>query len=120
MERTRVWAAAACTAALAAGALIGARIAPTAGAQEEPEEQAATITAPPEQLRINQRISQAAVRRSTRSLHYLAPLRTAASDAADEGDAGVRRPAGRGWGSRLTGTISPRTAPASGRSQSRL
>lgn len=98
MEGTRVWAAAACTAALAAGALIGARIAPTAGAQEEPGEQSATFTATPEQLRINQRISQAAVRRSNRSLNYLAPIRTAASDSADEGDAGVRRGTGRGWG----------------------
>jgi hypothetical protein len=60
------------------------------------------VTVSAEQLRINQRISQASVRRSNRALNYLAPIRTAASDAADNGDAGVRPltsvpGAGLGW-----------------------
>jgi hypothetical protein len=49
------------------------------------------------QLQINQKISQAAVRRSNRALNDLAPVRTAASDAADDGTGGVKPPAGTGW-----------------------
>ncbi len=54
------------------------------------------------QLKINQSISQAAVRRSNRSLNYLAPVRTAAGDAADTGRSGVTPLAavpgsGQGW-----------------------
>lgn len=57
----------------------------------------------PAQLQINQKISQAAVRRSNRTLNYLAPIRTRASDAADDGTRGVRPlgaipGAGEGWG----------------------
>lgn len=56
----------------------------------------------PAQLRTNQRISQAAVRRSNRSLNYLAPIRTQATDAADTGNQGVKPlsqipGAGQGW-----------------------
>lgn len=55
-----------------------------------------------QQLVINQRISQAAVRRSNSSLNYLAPVRTSASDAANTGRNGVTplsrvAGAGRGW-----------------------
>jgi len=44
---------------------------------------------PSAQLKINQRISQAAVLRSNQSLNYLAPIRTGASDAANTGRSGV-------------------------------
>ena len=55
-----------------------------------------------QQLVINQRISQAAVRRSNSSLNYLAPVRTAQSDAANTGRNGVTSlsrvtGAGKGW-----------------------
>ena len=55
-----------------------------------------------QQLLINQRISQAAVKRSNSSLNYLAPIRTAATDAANTGANGVTplskvTGAGLGW-----------------------
>jgi len=55
-----------------------------------------------QQLLINQRISQAAVRRSNSALNYLAPVRTAQSDAANTGRNGVTplsrvTGAGKGW-----------------------
>jgi hypothetical protein len=55
-----------------------------------------------QQLLINQRISQAAVKRSNQSLNYLAPVRTTASDAANTGANGVTplsrvTGAGQGW-----------------------
>ena len=54
------------------------------------------------QLMTNQRISQAAVLRSNQALNYMAPVRTAATDAANTGKQGVtplsRVPgAGQGW-----------------------
>ncbi len=54
------------------------------------------------QLLINQRISQAAVRRSNSALNYLAPVRTTQSDAANTGRNGVTplsrvTGAGKGW-----------------------
>jgi hypothetical protein len=62
----------------------------------------AGFTVSPAQLQINQRISQAAVRRSNRSLNYLAPIRSDATDNADDGSEGVRPlskipGAGAGW-----------------------
>lgn len=55
-----------------------------------------------QQLLINQRISQAAVRRSNSALNYLAPIRTTTSDAANTGKNGVTplskvAGAGQGW-----------------------
>ena len=55
-----------------------------------------------QQLLINQRISQAAVKRSNSSLNYLAPIRTAATDAANTGANGVTplskvTGSGQGW-----------------------
>ena len=41
------------------------------------------------QLMTNQRISQAAVLRSNQALNYMAPVRTAATDAANTGTQGV-------------------------------
>ena len=55
-----------------------------------------------QQLMINQRISQAAVKRSNQSLNYLAPIRTTTSDAANTGANGVTplskvAGSGQGW-----------------------
>ena len=55
-----------------------------------------------QQLLINQRISQAAVRRSNSALNYLAPIRTTQSDAANTGANGVTplsrvTGSGKGW-----------------------
>ncbi|MDA3005875.1 MAG: hypothetical protein O3B97_04375 [Actinomycetota bacterium] len=55
-----------------------------------------------QQLLINQRISQAAVRRSNSALNYLAPVRTTQSDAANTGRNGVTplsrvTGSGKGW-----------------------
>ena len=55
-----------------------------------------------QQLLINQRISQAAVRRSNSALNYLAPVRTTQSDAANTGANGVTplsrvTGSGQGW-----------------------
>ena len=55
-----------------------------------------------QQLLINQRISQAAVKRSNSALNYLAPIRTTQSDAANTGANGVTplsrvTGSGKGW-----------------------
>lgn len=55
------------------------------------------VTLSAQQLLINQRVSQASVRRSNRALNYLAPVRTADGDAADDGTDGVMPPGGEGW-----------------------
>lgn len=91
-----MWAGVACGAVLAVAsgfAVEGAM--DTAGAQSG-------FTVSAEQLRTNQKISQAAVRRSNRSLNYLAPIRTQATDNADTGRDGVKPlnqipGAGQGW-----------------------
>lgn len=49
----------------------------------------AAATSTSEQLMINQKISQAAVRRSNSALNYLAPIRTTTTDAANTGANGV-------------------------------
>lgn len=54
------------------------------------------------QLQTNQRISSAAVARSNRALNYLAPIRTDASDKADDGTKGITAlnaivGSGKGW-----------------------
>lgn len=54
------------------------------------------------QLKTNQRISSAAVARSNRALNYLAPVRTDATDATDDGTKGIIAlsaipGAGKGW-----------------------
>jgi hypothetical protein len=71
------------------------------GAMDRADAQAG-FSVTPAQLQINQKISQAAVRRSNRSLNYLAPIRTQATDTADDGNGGVRplsaiAGAGAGW-----------------------
>jgi hypothetical protein len=91
-----MWAGVACGAVLAvAGGFAVEGAMDTAGAQSG-------FTVSAEQLRTNQKISQAAVRRSNRSLNYLAPIRTAATDNADTGRDGVKPlnqipGSGQGW-----------------------
>lgn len=91
-----MWAGAAAGAVLAVAGGVAVN-----GAVGDAEAQAG-FAVTPGQLQTNQRISQAAVRRSNRALNYLAPIRTAESDAADSGDDGVKPlvgvpGAGRGW-----------------------
>lgn len=83
--------------AVASAAVLGtAAVLVSTGVSAQP----VAVTA--EQLLINQRISQAAVRRSNSALNYLAPVRTPQSDAANTGKQGVtplnKVPgAGQGW-----------------------
>jgi hypothetical protein len=74
---------------------LGAVVAVSAATDQARAQSGFTVTAG--QLQINQKISQASVRRSNRALNHLAPVRTAASDAADDGSGGVKPPAGTGW-----------------------
>lgn len=76
-------AAGAAGAALALGALWAAgQISSPARAQDPPSAGGATFKVTPAQLRINQRISQAAVRRSNESLSLLDPIRPMANQPA--------------------------------------
>ena len=84
--------------AIASVAVLGAA-AVLVGSGTAASENANTIN---QQLMINQRISQAAVKRSNSSLNYLAPIRTTATDAANTGAQGVTplskvTGAGQGW-----------------------
>jgi hypothetical protein len=72
-----------------AGVILGVRSGP------ERAEAASTFTVTPEQLQINQRISQAAVNRSNQSLNYLRPIRTSQQDS--QNTTGVQPPIGTGW-----------------------
>jgi hypothetical protein len=83
MRSDRLWIGVACGMALGLGALAAV----DAGTQSA---SAASFTVSAEQLQINQNISSAAVRRSNRSLNYLAPIRTPQTDAADDGNSGVK------------------------------
>jgi hypothetical protein len=96
MRSNRLWIGVTCGVALALGAVAAVDAGTqTAGAQ-------ANFTVSPAQLKINQNISSAAVKRSNRSLNYLAPIRTTQSDNADNGSNGVKPlsgipGAGQGW-----------------------
>jgi hypothetical protein len=96
MRSNRLWIGVTCGVALALGVVAAVDAGTqTAGAQ-------ANFTVSPEQLRINQNISSAAVKRSNRSLNYLAPIRTTQTDNADDGSDGVKPlsgipGAGQGW-----------------------
>jgi hypothetical protein len=84
--------------AIAAGAVLGTA-AILVGSGTAATENANTTS---QQLLINQRISQAAVRRSNSALNYLAPIRTTQSDAANTGANGVTplsrvTGSGKGW-----------------------
>lgn len=74
---------------------LGAVVAVSAATGQAQAQSGFTVSAG--QLQINQKISQASVRRSNRALNHLAPVRTQASDAADDGTGGVKPPAGTGW-----------------------
>jgi hypothetical protein len=121
-------------AGVACGVVVGLGVVVAVGAGSHPDNaEAAAFTVSPQQLQINQKISQAAVRRSNQSLNYLAPIRTAQSDAADDGNNGVKPlssipGAGNGWavtqlapGQRQfwanvspTGAVTAQSGPSSG------
>ncbi len=84
MRSNRLWVGVACGVALGLGAVVAVN------AATEPAGAQAGFTVSPEQLKINQNISSAAVKRSNRSLNYLAPIRTSQSDSADDGSNGVK------------------------------
>jgi hypothetical protein len=85
MRSNHLWIGVACGAALGLGTVAAVNVGTqTANAQ------GATFTVSPQQLKINQNISSAAVRRSNRSLNYLAPIRTTQTDNADDGSDGVK------------------------------
>jgi hypothetical protein len=96
MRSNRLWIGVACGVALGLGAVVAVDAGTTpAGAQSG-------FTVSAEQLKINQNISSAAVKRSNRSLNYLAPIRTTQTDNADDGSNGVKAlnsipGSGQGW-----------------------
>jgi hypothetical protein len=86
---------------------VGVIAAVDAGTQSASAQGGFTVSAA--QLKINQNISSAAVKRSNRGLNYLAPIRTTTTDAADDGSNGVRPlnsvpGSGQGWTSSQIGT----------------
>lgn len=95
-------------AGVAAGILLGlGTVLAIEGATGDASAQSA-FTVTPAQLQINQKISQAAVKRSNRSLNYLAPIRTSQTDKADDGSKGVTplsqiTGSGKGWTSSQIG-----------------
>jgi hypothetical protein len=74
---------------LASGVALGLAITAAVGVSTQTAGAQANFTVSPEQLKINQNISSAAVKRSNRSLNYLAPIRTTQTDKADDGSDGV-------------------------------
>jgi hypothetical protein len=98
MRSNRLWIGVACGMALGLAAVAAADL----GTQTASAQGGGGFTVSAEQLRINQNISSAAVKRSNRSLNYLAPIRTTATDNADDGSDGVKPlssipGAGQGW-----------------------
>ena len=89
-------------AGVAAGILLGlGTVFAIEGATSDASAQSG-FTVTPAQLQINQKISQAAVKRSNRGLNYLAPIRTSQTDTADDGSKGVTplsqiTGSGKGW-----------------------
>lgn len=127
MRFDRLWIGVACGVALGLAVVAVADL----GTQTASAQGGFTVSA--EQLRINQNISSAAVKRSNRSLNYLAPIRTTATDNADDGSDGVKPlssipGSGQGWtvgqlargqdqywiNVSPTGTILASSGPASG------
>jgi hypothetical protein len=89
-------------AGVAAGILLGLGTVTAIEAATDQASAQAGFTVSAAQLQINQKISQAAVRRSNRSLNYLAPIRTTQTDNADDGTKGVTplsqiTGSGKGW-----------------------
>jgi hypothetical protein len=96
MRSNRLWIGVACGVALGLATVAAVDLSTqTASAQ-------GGFTVSAEQLKINQNISSAAVKRSNRSLNYLAPIRTTQTDNADDGSDGVKAlssipGSGQGW-----------------------
>jgi hypothetical protein len=85
MRSNRLWIGLSCGVALGLGAVVAVDMGTqTASAQS------ANFTVSAQQLKINQNISSAAVKRSNRALNYLAPIRTTQTDNADTGSNGVK------------------------------
>lgn len=85
MRSNRLWIGLSCGVALGLGAVVAVDMGTqTASAQS------ANFTVSAAQLKINQNISSAAVKRSNRALNYLAPIRTTQTDNADDGSNGVK------------------------------
>ena len=97
MRSNRLWIGLACGVALGLAAVMAVNLGTqTASAQ------GSGFTVSAQQLKINQNISSAAVKRSNRSLNYLAPIRTTQTDSADDGSDGVKAlssipGSGAGW-----------------------
>lgn len=127
MRSNKLWIGVACGAALGLGAVAAV----DAGTQTAGAQSGFTVSA--QQLKINQNISSAAVKRSNRSLNYLAPIRTTQTDNADDGSNGVKPlsgipGSGQGWavgqlapGQKQywanvgpTGTVTASSGPSSG------
>ena len=92
----------------ACGLALGAGVIAAVDAGTQTADAQGDFKVTPAQLQINQKISQAAVRRSNQGLNYLAPIRTGQSDAADTGRNGVTPLAnvpgsGQGWTSSQIG-----------------
>lgn len=84
MRSNRLWIGLSCGVALGLASVVAVDLGTqTAGAQ------GSGFTVSAQQLKINQNISSAAVKRSNRALNYLAPIRTTQSDNADDGSKGV-------------------------------
>ena len=95
MRTNRLWLGLTC------GVVLGLGVMAAVGVSTQTA-QGAAFTVSAEQLKINQSISSAAVKRSNRSLNYLAPIRTTATDGADDGSSGVKPlsgipGSGKGW-----------------------
>src|SRR5262245_29019026 len=84
MRSNRLWIGVAC------GVALGLGVVAAVDAGTQPASAQANFTVTPAQLKINQNISSAAVKRSNRSLNYLAPIRTTQTDNADNGSNGVK------------------------------
>ena len=92
----------------ACGLALGAGVIAALDAGTEPAGAQGGFTVSAAQLKINQNISSAAVKRGNRALNYLAPVRTATTDNADTGSNGVKPlsqipGSGQGWTSSQIG-----------------
>jgi hypothetical protein len=92
MGSNRLWLGLTCGVALGLGA-----VAVVGVSTQTASAQSSNFTVSAQQLKINQNISSAAVKRSNRSLNYLAPIRTTGRDGADDGSNGVKPGSGAGW-----------------------
>ncbi len=96
MALPKLWLGVTCGLAMGLGAVA------VAGVTTQSANAQSTFAVTPAQLKINQNISSAAVKRSNRALNYLAPIRTTQTDNADTGSNGVKPlnsipGSGNGW-----------------------